>query len=140
VPCLALLLQACGTLSTWEVSPQETAAAKGHFDDYVDRNARPLVEDGKTPGLVVGVLFPDGHTSFYSYGVTDKGGQKVGPDTLFAIGSLSKGFMAGICSTLVQDGKLSWSDDLGHLPPPLPPRSWQPIPRACRASQRLCAP
>lgn len=118
VPCLALLLQACGTLSTWEVSPQETAAAKGHFDDYVDRNARPLVEDGKTPGLVVGVLFPDGHTSFYSYGVTDKGGQKVGPDTLFAIGSLSKGFMAGICSTLVQDGKLSWSDDLGHLLPP----------------------
>jgi CubicO group peptidase (beta-lactamase class C family) len=90
----------------------------------VESLARPLVEKGETPGIVVGVLLPDGSSSMYGYGVTDRqSGRKPDGDTLFAIGSLSKGFLGAITALLVQDGTLSWSDTLETLLPPDTPLS-----------------
>ena len=88
----------------------------------VDSLARPVVEHGETPGIVVGVLLPDGSTHFFGYGVTDRQGAGVRPDgdTLFAVGSLSKGFLGAMASLLVQDGTFSWEDTLGKLLPNAP--------------------
>jgi len=121
----ALLLQACGTLTTWSVDPtMKTGAETGDLAQTVDRLARPLITQGQAPGMVIGLQLADGSSRFYSYGTTQKdGGEPVGPDTLFAVGSLSKGFLSGIASTLVQDGKMSWSDDLASLLPPGTPLS-----------------
>ena len=77
------------------------------------------MRDGRTPGLIVGLLLPDGSSRFFGYGTTETGGGHIpDQDTLFAVGSLSKGFLAGITATLVKDGRLSWSDTLASLLPP----------------------
>lgn len=119
----AMLLSACGTLSTWDVSPAQSGP--GHLDlpGDVDDIAGALVRTGQTPGLVVGLLLPDGSTRFFGYGVTEQGGGVPGPDTLFAVGSLSKGFLGAVASSLVQEGKLSWSETLPDFLPPGTPLS-----------------
>lgn len=119
-------LSACGTLSTWHVDPGNLTAHQdsGNLGEEVDAIAGSLVHQGQTPGLIVGLLLPDGSTRFFGYGTTEQGGGEVpGPDTLFAVGSLSKGFLGGVTSTLVQDGQLSWSDSLATLLPPEVPLS-----------------
>jgi len=85
----------------------------------VDSLAKPLIEKGEMPGVVVGVLLPDGSRHFYGYGVADQeSGRTPGADTLFAVGSLSKGFLGATTAVLAREGKLKWSDTLAmYLPP-----------------------
>jgi CubicO group peptidase (beta-lactamase class C family) len=116
---LAALLSACGTLTTWEIDPATLPTGRSDLAEQVEKIAAPLVTQGETPGLIVGLLLPDGTTRFYGYGTTGQpDGAPPGPDTLFAIGSLSKGFMAAIIATMVQEGSLSWADPLGSVLPP----------------------
>ena len=78
-----------------------------------------MVETGHTPGIIVGVLLPDGTTQFFGYGVADQiSGREPDADTLFAIGSMSKAFLAAITAKVVDDGILSWDDTLATLLPP----------------------
>ena len=72
---------------------------------------------GETPGLVVGILLPDGTKRFFGYGATDDVGSVPDGDTLFAIGSVSKEFLGIMAAVLVEEGRLAWSDTLGQLPP-----------------------
>ena len=115
-------LSACGTLSTWRVDPADVSRLPTDPAQAVEAVAAPLVKDGRTPGLVVGLLLPDGTTRFFGYGTTGQGGDPPpGPDTLFAIGSLSKGMLGVLTTLLVQEGRLSWDDRLaGALPPGTP--------------------
>ena len=115
---MVLALSACGTLSTWDVTPAHLAQNHLELPQDVDDIVGTLVRDGQAPGMIVGILLPDGSTRFYGYGVTRQGGAVPGPDTLFAVGSLSKGFLGGMAATLVQEGRLSWSDTLPDLLPP----------------------
>jgi CubicO group peptidase (beta-lactamase class C family) len=123
----ALLLCACSsTLSTWEIDPGKIRGNPDLADlaGEVDAIAAPVVREGQSPGLMVGLLLPDGSTRFFGYGTTEEGGGEVpGPDTLFAVGSLSKGFLGGVTAKLVQEGRLSWSDTLSVLLPPETPLS-----------------
>lgn len=113
------VLSACGTLTGWEIDPASLPTGPSDLAEQVDRIAAPLVAQGETPGLIVGVLLPDGSTRFFGYGRTGQpDGAPPGPDTLFAIGSLSKGFMGAIVASMVQEGSLSWSDPLAALLPP----------------------
>jgi len=99
-------------------------ARSGDLSTEVASLARPLVERGKTPGIVVGVLLPDGSMHFFGYGVTDpKSAIRPGGDTLFATGSLSKGFLGVVTALQVHQGALSWNDTLGQLLPPSVPLS-----------------
>jgi CubicO group peptidase (beta-lactamase class C family) len=90
----------------------------GNLQAEVDLLARPLVERGETPGIVVGVLLPTGDRRFFGYGITDRESRRP-PDgkTLFPIGSVSKGFLAAITALLVDEGVLSWDDTLEKLLP-----------------------
>ncbi len=119
---VALVLSACGTLSRLPLDADDQAAQRlARSDDLateVDAMARPLVDEGQTPGILVGILRADGSRQFFQYGVADKAsGAPLGPDTLFAVGSLSKGFLAEITAGLVQEGALHWDDTLGQLLP-----------------------
>jgi CubicO group peptidase (beta-lactamase class C family) len=90
----------------------------------VDSLVSPMIETGHTPGLVVGVLLPDGSMRFFGYGVADQiSRREPDGDTLFAVGSVSKGFLAGITAMLVDEGVLSWDDTLESLLPPNIPLS-----------------
>jgi CubicO group peptidase (beta-lactamase class C family) len=120
--CACLLLAGCATLTEMELdnSPAEHARYAGshNLQAEVDSLARPLVEQGETPGIVVGVLLPDGSTAYFGYG-TIMQGKHVKPDgdTIFPIGSLSKGFLGAMATSLVEEGVLSWDDTLGKLLP-----------------------
>jgi CubicO group peptidase (beta-lactamase class C family) len=94
-----LSLPGCGVLSNTEPQPSEIArfaSARGRdLQADADELIRPLVEHGHTPGVVAGILLPDGSMRFFGYGVTIRNGVvRPDGDTLFAVGSLSKGFLA----------------------------------------------
>lgn len=123
-----MLLAGCTTASTLFADHDDKAAVRyattGDLKTEVDSLAKPLIESGETPGIMVGVLTPDGQTHFYSYGVADKTtGAPPDPDTLYAVGSLSKGFLGDVTAMLVDQGELSWDDTLGELLPPDAPIS-----------------
>ena len=130
VLCLLASLWACTNLtnlSTIEVDPSKSEAfqyARGDLREDVDSLVQPLIDQGVTPGAVVGVLLPEGQKRFFGYGVAQRG-QSRKPDahTLFAIGSLSKGFLGAMTSLLVQEGQLSWNDTLEKRLPPGTPLS-----------------
>jgi len=119
---LASGLSACGTLSQQRIDPPDTFLQQTvdgtELCAQVDALAQPLIDEGLTPGIVVGVLSADGRKQVFGYGVSDSiDGAKPDGTTLFAVGSLSKGFVGNIAAMLVQDGMLSWDDDLEHLLP-----------------------
>lgn len=120
------LAQGCGTLShTDNFSTDEEIiryAQSGDLQAEVDSMAVPLVKAGQVPGIVVGVLLPDSTPRIFSYGVRDQR-SRAKPDgqTIFPIGSISKGFVATVAAQLVQTGELSWNDTLeDRLPPDTP--------------------
>lgn len=116
-------LTACGTLSRMEIDGDNVSGEQyvlgGDLQKEVDALAQPLIDHGTTPGLVVGVLLPDGSTQCFGYGTTEHGlsGHKPDCDTLFAVGSVSKGFLSATTALLVQQGVFAWSDTLEQLLP-----------------------
>ncbi len=119
---LALGLSACGTLSQQQIDPPERihheVANPRDLRAQVDALAQPLIDGKRTPGIVVGVLSADGRKQVFGYGVSDSlHGATPDGTTLFAVGSLSKGFVGNLAAMLVEDGLLSWDDDLEHLLP-----------------------
>lgn len=112
---------ACGTLSKVKLDSDDRVASRysatGDLAQEVKDLAEPLVSSGLTPGVVVGVLTADGSRHFFAFGVGATDGRGLDKDTLFPVGSLSKGFLVAIVATLVNEGVLSWSDTLGSLLP-----------------------
>lgn len=119
---LPLLISACGTLSRMptDASPRESRrlACSGDLKAEVDSLAQPMIDDHQTPGLVVGILTADGQAPTFGYGVTDAQHRyPVNGNTLFAVGSVSKGFIAEVTVVLVNKGVLHWEDTLATLLP-----------------------
>lgn len=74
--------------------------------------------------MTVAVIHNYGSPQFYSWGVTDAANRyPIGSNTLFALGSLSKGITAEVVACLVNEGRLSWDDNLATLLPPGTPLS-----------------
>jgi CubicO group peptidase (beta-lactamase class C family) len=119
---LGLLLSSCTDFASMEFDATDAEALRyaqsGDLRAEVDSVVRPLVAQGDTPGVEVGILLPDGSMRFFGYGVADRDtGRAPDADTLFAIGSLSKGFVGTIADLLVQEGRLSWDDTLSEVMP-----------------------
>ncbi len=99
-------------------APASRYAQTSDLKAEVDGLAQPMIDSKESTGLVVGVLLADGSEQFYGYGVTEQvNGRRPDGNTLFAIGSLSKGFLGATASMLVQEGQLSWDDTLETLLP-----------------------
>lgn len=123
-----VFLTACSTLAELEIDPGDVRplhySVSENLHDEVDSLVQPLIAGGQTPGMIVGVLLPDGSRQFFGYGTIDAPGDgKPDADTLFAIGSLSKGFLGALTALLVDEGMLEWNDTLGDLLPPATPLS-----------------
>jgi CubicO group peptidase (beta-lactamase class C family) len=119
-------LLACGTLSRQQdaTATLPALAAGSDLKVVVDDLAQPLIDSGQTPGIVIGVLTADGQKQVFGYGVTGQpNGKQPDGSTLFAVGSLSKGFLADVAALLVQDGTLSWDGNLEQLLPAHTPLS-----------------
>ena len=84
----------------------------------IDQTVSRAMETFSVPGLAVGIV-KDGQLVFAKgYGVRELGQPaKVDPDTLFAIGSITKAFTTAALAMLVDQGKLHWDDRvIDHLP------------------------
>ena len=86
----------------------------------LDANLQTAMQTGDFVGLGVAVV-RDGEVRFLrTHGETQAGsGQKVDPDTLFRIASLSKGFASSMVGLAVSEGKLSLSAEASGFAPEL---------------------
>jgi beta-lactamase class C len=90
-------------------------ARLGEFEALLDA----AFATGDFVGLSVAIV-RGGETQFLkSWGVTEIGGAAVTPDTVFRIGSLSKGFTAALAGKAMSEGLLSPSDPVAAFAPSL---------------------
>ncbi|MCG8563636.1 MAG: beta-lactamase family protein, partial [Desulfobacterales bacterium] len=93
------------------------------YDAYLNT----LVQEGTGPGLAAAVILDGKLVLLKGYGTRRMGsGRPVTPDTLFRIGSVSKGFASVLTALLVEDGSLDWSDPVPEYLPgfSLGKKSW----------------
>jgi CubicO group peptidase (beta-lactamase class C family) len=84
------------------------------FDDWVNQALR----DFKVPGLAVVVVQGDKVVLLKGYGMRDTAKQlPVTPQTLFAIGSVTKSFTVTTLGMLVDEGKLDWDKPVRNYLP-----------------------
>lgn len=83
-----------------------------------DARVQAALERFDTPGAAVAIVEDGNVTLARGYGLRGLGSvEKVGADTLFQIGSVSKAFTAAALATLVDEGKIGWDDPvIDHLP------------------------
>lgn len=121
-----------------------TAAAQ-HFppDEDVRAMLRYLVEDGETPGIVVGMLEADGSTRIVSWGSGGPGARPLGPRSVFEIGSITKVFTGTLLADMVERGEVSLSDPVARYLPPgtrVPSRNGREITLLDLATHRSALP
>jgi CubicO group peptidase (beta-lactamase class C family) len=107
--CTALALAAIGC------APSEIQ----HFpaDQDLEVMLRFLVEDGETPGIVVGLLEADGSTRILSYGSAGPDTQPLGPRSVFEIGSITKTFTGTLLADMVARGEVALEDPVSKYLP-----------------------
>src|SRR5687767_5001101 len=90
-----------------------------HFPSNEDLRVmlRYLVEDGETPGIVLGILEADGSTRVVFHGNAGPGTQPLGPRSVFEIGSINKTFTGTLLADLVARGKVALSDPISKYLP-----------------------
>lgn len=116
-----LLLSACASQAPMtRMAVDDGLALSGDLASTVDALVLPLLAARETPGVVVGVLDDAGRQHFFSYGQGEQNGAPLSADSLFPIGSLSKGYLGGLLSVLVSEGRLRWDERLDSLLPGTP--------------------
>ncbi|SQB39694.1 Beta-lactamase [Citrobacter koseri] len=118
--CVSLFaLIGCGnsTLSQLDMPAQKSAqVVVGYYGRGIDPMIRQYMREKEVTGVVVAVIQNNGPAEFHSYGITDdKNRYPITPDTLFALGSLSKGVTAEVTTMLVDEGVFNWTDTLETL-------------------------
>lgn len=104
------------------------ATAQGHFPTTEDAElmARYLVEDGETPGIVLGFIDPDGATRVTHYGEAGPGARALGPRSAFEIGSITKTFTAALLADMVARGEMALDDPVqDYLPEGVTMPGWE---------------
>lgn len=121
----ALVCGCSGTLSQMNMPSSEVKqVAQNGRALSVNELVTEYMQSKQVSGMVVAVIHEDGPAKFYCYGVTDEQHRyPITPDTLFALGSLSKGMTAEVTTLLVNEGRLHWDDTLETLLPPGTPLS-----------------
>lgn len=77
-----------------------------------------VIRDGRVTGLSVALVQGDHVVLAEGFGETRIGsGDRVQPDTVFRIASLSKAFAATLAAMLVEEGALAWDDRIGEFVP-----------------------
>ena len=83
----------------------------------LERIVRERVDSGRSTGIVAGVVLPDGTTRVFAYG--DAGaGKRLGPSSVFEIGSITKVFTGSLLADAVQRGEVKPGDPVSRLLPP----------------------
>lgn len=88
--------------------------------EEIDSYAQKVMKDWNQPGMAIAVVKGDKVVFQKGYGVREIGkAEKVDGDTLFAIASNSKAFLAASLAILVDEGKIKWEDKVSTYLPDL---------------------
>jgi YD repeat-containing protein len=102
---VAPILSAAQQKSAKAAPATATKPGLGDFDDYVNQ----ALKDWKVPGAAVAVVQGDKVILLKGYGYRDLEKQlPVTPDTLFAIGSITKSFTVTALGMEMDEGKVDW--------------------------------
>src|SRR5438046_2336809 len=86
--------------------------------DELKEQLEKTLKDTRTPGMSVAIVHRDGPEWVAGLGTADvASGRAATADTLFRIGSVSKGFASLSILMLVREGKLSLDDPVRKLAP-----------------------
>lgn len=120
----ALTMVTAGAVSTAGPAHLE---AQTHFppDEDLELMLRYLVEDGETPGIVLGIIEADGSMRVLHYGSAGPDTRPLGPRSLFEIGSITKTFTGILLGDAVARGEVALEDPVSkHLPEGVTVPSW----------------
>jgi serine-type D-Ala-D-Ala carboxypeptidase/endopeptidase len=101
------------------LGPPPAVLGQQHFPSDADLEGmlHYLVEDGATPGVVLGLLEADGSTRVFASGQLDPDGRPVTAGSIFEIGSVTKVFTATLLADMVERGEVGLDDPVSkHLP------------------------
>ncbi|KAK6969555.1 beta-lactamase domain-containing protein [Favolaschia claudopus] len=102
-PPHALRLYYLFLASTAFVQQAKGTATSQYLDDKLDSVIQNVMKENNIAGLSLGILSPSGSVEFGAWGNRTETGDKVTPDTIFGIGSLSKSFLSASLGILMQD-------------------------------------
>jgi D-alanyl-D-alanine carboxypeptidase len=108
---------------TWQPAPPAAARPTSDAATAAALQAaiRGVQARGAIPGLSAAVVFPDGSIWAGQAGVLVRGGsQKVTPDTLFCVGSITKTFTSALTLRLAERGTLGLDDPVSKYLPSYP--------------------
>ncbi|MGA5657184.1 serine hydrolase domain-containing protein [Rahnella contaminans] len=117
-----LFLTSCGTLSDMQVKEHPDAvralACSGDLDEMVNGVVRQYQKKEKAAGVAIGIIRNNGEARTWGYGYTNSThSYRIDGETLFALGSVSKGVTGEVVAGLVNKGQLRWDDKLSDLLP-----------------------
>lgn len=92
---------------------------RSQLHQIVDAAIQPIMKEHNVPGMAVAITV-NGKRHVFNYGAASRqSGQKVGDDTLFEIGSVSKAFTATLAGYAQARGRLSLTDPASKYLPAL---------------------
>lgn len=103
-----------GNTTHQTLPPERIKATLAAYGRWLDRLDEKHVAAGLATAVVVNDKVVYEHTLGYADASTQ---QKVTPDTVFRLASLSKAFATALTAILVHDGKLSWNTRLVNVLP-----------------------
>jgi CubicO group peptidase (beta-lactamase class C family) len=105
--------------STAQTAAPPPAASARHFPADADLQVMLdyLVEDGETPGIILGMIEADGSTRIVQAGSAGPGTRPLGPQTVFEIGSINKTFTAAVLADMVAKGEVALEDPVQKYMP-----------------------
>lgn len=93
--------------------------------EEVAQNIQARIDNGHSPGIVVGIIDADG-PHYYSFGTTSLDGEAVDEHTIYEIGSISKTFTGILLAQMVKAGKVSLDDPVQkYLPESVKMPKWE---------------
>jgi CubicO group peptidase (beta-lactamase class C family) len=102
-----------GAASAEEGMEARVTALVPALDAYVESGMKAF----DLPGLALGIVVGDRLVYARGFGVEQKGGTAVDPETVFQIGSTTKGFLATTMAIAADRGKFAWDDRIVDLYP-----------------------
>lgn len=114
---MGLLVLACCEIGGARAAEPDPVVA-GRLPGLLER-LDGYIGDGMTafhnPGLAIGIVMGDEVVFAKGYGVRAVGGEPVDPETVFQIGSATKGFLATTLAIGVDRGRFGWDDRVVDL-------------------------